>query len=137
MLQFHREVVRVNIRTELHFLDLVGMLMFARFLFLLGLFVAILAKIHQTTDGRRGVGRDFHQVHPLVSRQSDGFAQGQNPQLLLVRVDDAHLAGADFPVDTRKRRRRRKGTGRERATQEALTGWNMFMYASNDFHARA
>jgi hypothetical protein len=76
--------------------------MFARFLFLLGQFVAVLAKIDQTTDGRRGVGGDFHQVHSLGSGQIDRFAQRQNAQLLFVRINDANLAGTDFAIDTRE-----------------------------------
>ena len=41
------------LRAELHFLDLVGVLMLLGFLVLLGLFVAELAEIHDAADRRR------------------------------------------------------------------------------------
>jgi hypothetical protein len=61
------------------------------------------------------------------------FAQRQNAKVFLLGINHPHLSGANFPVNTRERSRRRKRTRRERATQEALTGWDMFMYASTVF----
>jgi hypothetical protein len=55
----------------------------------------------------------------------------------LIRVDDSHLTGTNLPVNTSERGRRRKVTRSERATQEALTGSNMFMYNSTLFNWRA
>ena len=51
--QLDAEIMRVNLRAELDFLDLVGVLVLAGFLVLLGLFVAELAEIHQPADRRR------------------------------------------------------------------------------------
>ena len=92
------EIVRVNGRAELDFLDLVGVLVFPGFLFLLRLFVAELAVIDQAADGRRCVGRDFNQVHSLGARQVDRFAKLQDAKLLAILCDDPDFAGADFPV---------------------------------------
>jgi hypothetical protein len=55
VLLFDAEIVRVDVRAELDFLDLVGVLVFARFLVPLGLFVAELAKINQPANRRHGV----------------------------------------------------------------------------------
>jgi hypothetical protein len=77
---------------------------------------------------------DFDQIDPLERARLMASLKGRTPKVFLVAVDDADFAGADFPVDARERGGRGKGTGRERATQEALTGSNMFMYASTIFH---
>ena len=98
MLDFDAEIVRVNFRAELDFLDLVGVLVFPGFLFLLRLFVAELAVIDQAADGRRCIGRDFNQVHSLGARQVDRFAKLQDAKLLAILCDDPDFAGADFPV---------------------------------------
>jgi hypothetical protein len=47
VLLFDSKIMRVNVRAELDFLDLVGVLVFARFLFPLGLFVAELCQNQQ------------------------------------------------------------------------------------------
>ena len=63
MLELHAQVVGVNLRAELHLLDLGGVLVLPGFLVALGLLVAELAKIYEPANGRGGVGRDFNQVH--------------------------------------------------------------------------
>ena len=96
--RLHAEIVGVDRRAELDFLDLVGVLMFPGFLFLFRLFVAELAIIDQAADGGRCVGRDFNQVDSLGARQVDGFAELENAKLLAILGDDANFSGANFPV---------------------------------------
>jgi len=75
VIQFDAEVVRVNGRTQLNFLNFIGVVVLFRLFIFLGLFVAELAKIDQTTHRRRGVRRNFHQVHPFGSRQVNGISE--------------------------------------------------------------
>ena len=57
--QLDAEVVRVNARAQLHFLDDGGVLMLLGFLFLLGHFVTEFAEIHEAADGRHWRWRRF------------------------------------------------------------------------------
>jgi len=51
VLQLDSKVMGINVRAQLDFFDLVGVLMLLRFLLHLGLLVAILAEIDYATDG--------------------------------------------------------------------------------------
>jgi len=73
----------------------------SRFLSLLGLFVLKLSEFDNPADGRRCVGNDFDQVHPLVCRQPKGIAQRHDSQLFLVGVDDANLSCANLAIAAR------------------------------------
>ena len=103
-------------------LSAVGVLVFSGFLFLLRLFVAELAVVHQPADGRRRVGRDFDQVHSLGAGQVDRLAELQNTELFAVLCDDPDFAGTNFPVDPDERTSERRRTRRERAAQDTLDG---------------
>ena len=62
VLQFHTEIMRINRRAELDFLNFIGVLMFPGFLVLLGLFVTVFAEVDQLADGRSGVRRDLDEI---------------------------------------------------------------------------
>ena len=110
MLQFHAEVVGVDLRAQLDLFDLGGVLVLPGFLIAFGLLVAELAIIHQPANGRRGVGGDLHQIHAVGARKGQGFPEGQDAKLFAIGPDHPDFAGADFPVNPDER------TGRRRIT---------------------
>lgn len=115
------EVMGVNAGTELDFLDGGGVLMFLGLLVLLGLFVAKLAEVHDPADGRHGVGGNLDEIHGALAREVDGVVQRHHAELIAVNADNAHFAGANFPIDPNER----DGgitAWRERATQGTLIG---------------
>jgi len=76
MIQFHAEIVGVNIGAELELFDLVGVLMLFGFLLLFGLFVSVFAEVDDTADRRSGIGGHFHKIDPFRTGQGDGLTQG-------------------------------------------------------------
>jgi len=75
------------------------LLMFFGFFLLLRLFVTEFSIIHNFTDRWIRIGRDLHQVQPMLARQIDGLRQRQNPNLLSFRSDNAHLPCTNLTVD--------------------------------------
>ena len=114
MLQLNPEVVGINVRAELDFFDLGGVLVLLGFLLPLGLLVAEFAVIHEPADRRRGVGRDLHQVHAVGARHGERVAEREDAKLFAVRPDDPDFAGTDFPVNPDERTGRRRITWREK-----------------------
>ncbi len=72
---FDTQVMGINARAELHFLDGGSVLVFFGFLLLLGEFITELAEVHQTADGGNGVGRNLDEVHSMGAGQVDGIIQ--------------------------------------------------------------
>ena len=103
VLDFDAEVVRVNARTQLDFLDDGGVLVLFGFLFLLGLFVAEFAEVHEPADRRHGGGGDFHEIHAVLARQGQRLVEGNDAELFAIHSDDPDFAGADFAIDPDKR----------------------------------
>ena len=127
--QLDAQVVRVNARAQLDFLDDGGVLVLLGFLFLLGHFVAEFAEIHQPADRRHGGRGDFDQIHAMLARQIDRVGERQDAELVAVHSDDADFAGADFAVDPDERSRRGIAW-RERAAQDTLVGCDMTLIFS-------
>ena len=109
MLDFDREVVGIDLRTKLDFLNARGVLVFLGFLVAFGLFVSVLAEIDQTADGRIRVGGDLNQVNAISASHGQRVTQAEDPELFAINPDDPNFAGTNFPVypDERSRRRRR------------------------------
>jgi hypothetical protein len=97
--RLYAEIVRIDSRAELHFLDGARVLMLLGFFFLLGLFVTVFAVIDNAANGRRGGRGNFHQVDPGSARLVQGVAKGDNPELFVIYANDPDFAGTDFPVD--------------------------------------
>jgi hypothetical protein len=55
----------------------------------LGLFVLVLAKVHQFGDRWFRVGGNFNQIQGALLGKAECFTPGQNPELLAIGVDDA------------------------------------------------
>jgi hypothetical protein len=98
----------------------------AGFFFLLGLFVAELAEVHQAADGWNGVGGNFNEIHSLGAGEIEGFAERQDAQLIMIRSDDPDFAGTNLAVDPDKGSGRRR-TWSKRATQDTPVRLNLFM----------
>jgi len=81
VLQFDPEIVGINVGAKLDFLDLVGVLMFARLFFLLGQFVAVLPEINQTAYRRGGVWGDFNQINPFNAGHANCFGKRKNADI--------------------------------------------------------
>ena len=99
MVQFHPEIMRIDLRAELHLLHLVGVLVLFGFLVLLGLLVTELAVIDDAADWGVGVGGNLDEIHRKRLCLTNRFGQWENSQLLAVQTDDTDLTGADLPVD--------------------------------------
>jgi hypothetical protein len=99
MHELDAQVMGINARAELDFLDGGGVLVFARFFFLLGQFVAELADLHQAAHGRVGRGRNFHEVNAMLAGDHEGIVQEEDAEIFVVSINDADFAGADFAVD--------------------------------------
>ena len=66
---------------------------------LLGRLVLVLAVIHDPADGRVRLSRHLDQVEVCRSGDGKGLGQGLDADLLTVRTDEPHLAGANAIVD--------------------------------------
>jgi hypothetical protein len=98
---FHIIIVDISARTELDFLDLDDVLLFARFGFaFLGL-VFILAEVHDFAHGRLGIGRDFDQIQPGLFGHLHGTRRRHDADILAVRADQADLWRPDAIIDAR------------------------------------
>jgi len=110
MLDFYAEIMRIDLRAELDFLDFVRVLMLLGFLVPLGLLVTVLAKVHQAANWRGGVRGNLNQVHRVGARQVQGVPEAQNPELIAIHSDNPDLAGTYFPVYSNERSGRRRRT---------------------------
>ncbi len=99
MVELDPEIMGINGRAELDFLNFIGVMVLLGFLFLFGLFVTKLAEIDQPADRRDRVGRNFHEVNSLRAGHVDGVPEREDPQLAAVGANHADLASTDFPVD--------------------------------------
>src|SRR5690606_32933822 len=72
----------------------------ARLLLLL-LLVLVLAEVHDAAHGRPLVRRDLDEIEFLLQRQGEGVGSVHDAELLVLLVDDTHLADADLVVDAR------------------------------------
>jgi hypothetical protein len=88
-------------RADLDFLDVDDFLLLAGLVGLFLLFIFVLAVVENLADRRIGGGRDFDEVETGFFCGGDGFAGGDDPDLLAVRTDQADAVDADFVVDAR------------------------------------
>jgi len=120
--ELHAKVMRIDLRAELDFFDLVRMLMLAGLFILLGLLVAEFAKINQTADRWDGSSSDLNEINTFGSGEVDGIGERDDSKLLAVGSDDAHFAGANLSINPDCGTRRERGTGRERTAQDTPNG---------------
>ena len=99
MLSLELEVVLVDLRPELDFLDLDVALVLPRLRLPLRLLVEELPEVHDPADRRGGRGRDLDQVEPLLLGDHERLRRRHDAELGAVVVDDADFLGADAVVD--------------------------------------
>jgi len=92
------QVVIVRLGTELHFLELVGVLLLLGFLGGLLLFVLVLAPIHDADDWGACAGSDLDQVELSLRGAFPGVVEGDDADLLSLGVDQPDGADANVVV---------------------------------------
>jgi hypothetical protein len=92
-------VVRVDLGTELLFLDDGLLLVLARLARLLGRLVLVLAVVHDLADRRPGIWGYFHKVEIGIRGDAEGVFDAHDAYLLATRSDQADFRYADALVD--------------------------------------
>lgn len=100
---FHREIVSVNPRAELNFLNDRGVLIFLGLLVLFCLFVTELSKVHDPTNWRGRRGGNFHQIQACLAGEAQGVIQRHHPELFALGANDPDFTRTDFSVDPNER----------------------------------
>lgn len=93
------KIVLLNANTELNFLDGNDLLILPCVLFPFCLLKAVLAVIHNLTDGGICLGRNLYKIQSLVIRDLLCIAGGLNPQLCAVGINQANLSVSDLFVE--------------------------------------
>jgi len=91
--------VRVDLRPELHFFDDRQDLVSPGLPGLLRALVLELSVVHELADGWAGVRGDLDEIEIGLLRQSQGFADRNNADLLTLGSDEANLGNADPVVN--------------------------------------
>lgn len=92
------EVVVINSRTVLHFLEMDDVLLLFRLPRLLCLFELELAEVHDANDGRASCCCDFDEIQPKLHRLGQRYVYFHDAKLTAVGADDADWADPDLPV---------------------------------------
>ena len=92
------QIVLFNPNTQLNLFDGNDLLILTGFLFPFGLFKAILAVVHDLTNGRIGLGRDLDQIQSAIVRDLLRVAGGMDPQLRTVGINETNLWVSNFFV---------------------------------------
>ena len=79
MLKFHAEIVRINGGAKLDFLNFGGVLMLARFLIFLGLFVAEFAEVNEPANRRGSVRGNLDEIDALLPGQVQALRSDRCP----------------------------------------------------------
>lgn len=66
---------------------------------LLFLLVGEFAKVHNTAHGRAGHWRDFHEIKTPFPSSAKRFLQGDDPDLLILLIDEPNFGNADLVID--------------------------------------
>ena len=98
---FDAVVMVIDPRTELDFLDLDDLLLFARLGGFLLRLVFVFAEIEDLADGRHRIWRDLHKIEPGLLRQGDCGGNLGDALVGAILVDELDLASADLLVDAR------------------------------------
>ncbi len=94
-------VVRVDIRAELDFLDLDGLLLFSRFRGLLLGLEFIFSEIHDLADRDFSIRRDFYEIETGFLGFRKRIALSDRPMVLSVLVDELNVACNNCVINVR------------------------------------
>jgi hypothetical protein len=67
----------------------------------LGPLINELSKIHDTADGRGGIGGDFHKVQLGVARNLQGLPDGNNTDVSTIWADQSDFRDADALINSK------------------------------------
>ena len=99
VLYFGVQVADIDIRGQANLFDLHDALIFARFLFALGLLETEFAIVHNFADGRLSLRGDLNQIHALFHGDILRLLDGDDAELFAVVVDQADFLVADLFID--------------------------------------
>ncbi len=94
------EVVIVDPRAVLHFLELDDVLLLLGLSCLLRHFELVLPVVHDSNDGGAGSRRDFNKIQSLLFRHSQRGIDFLDAKLRSVGANDADRTNADLSVDS-------------------------------------
>ena len=99
----HLDLIIMLIRagTELDFLDLDDLLLFAGLSLTLLRLIFEFAKVHDLTDRRLGIRRDLDQIKPGFFGKAHSAGRGDNTDVLAVGSDQSDFRGPDPIIDAR------------------------------------
>ena len=99
VIQFGVQVMFARFRPDLDFFYLKRTLLFFGFLLFLGLLVFVTAIVHYFADRWIRVGRNLHQIQPVVAGDGKRFICRYDTQLFPVRINDPDFFGPDIFFD--------------------------------------
>ena len=99
MLFLRGVVAHIDFRAKLHFLDLDLALILARLLGFDGLFVLVLAIIHDATYRRFGVRGNFHQIKSRIVGNALSLGHHIDAHLLSIVANQAALTRRDLLIN--------------------------------------
>src|SRR3954471_11816438 len=94
------EVMIIDARTELHFLQLDDVLLLLRDAGLLGHLELVLAVVHDADDRRACSRRHFDKIEPCFLGHTHRDIHFEYAELRSIRADDADRADANLPIDS-------------------------------------
>ena len=94
-IHFYEAVVLIGFGSHAHLFELLLMVLLADLFFHL---VLELSVVHDAADGRTFVASDLDQVHAGLACPPHRFEGFDDPDLVIVLVDQAHLRDADLLV---------------------------------------
>jgi len=85
-------------RTQLDFLHLGGLLVTPALMIFFAQLIFILPKVHNPTDGRNGIGSDFHQIIAAFLSLTKSIRRRKDAELLSLRTNDTNFSDTNLTV---------------------------------------
>lgn len=99
MARFCLEVMVIDSRTVLHFLEMDDVLFFLGLARLLGLFKLEFSEVHDADDGWSCRGSDFNQIQPKFDGLRQRYVDLHDAKLTAIGPNHADWADPDLPVN--------------------------------------
>ena len=100
ILHLHLVVMLINIGTELDFLDVDNLLLFAGFIGTFLGFVFEFAVIQDLADGRVNIRLNFNQIETDLISTANGIIHGDDTELLTIFINTTDTGGGNGAVNT-------------------------------------
>src|SRR2546430_132386 len=98
------------------------MLVFFGLLVALGLLIAVLSKINDSTDRGNSTGSNLDEINSVGPGQTQGVPECHYSELFAIDADDPDFAGTDFPIYPYECSGGRRRPWRKGAAQDTLAG---------------